>query len=547
MVIPGRGFCDLVAWLFISHETKIARWADPGNISAMVTIIFYICSMWNKIRDSWEHQPLTLIILVGAVLRLIAALFSKGYGMHDDHFLIIEAAQSWIDGYDYNNWLPENSPNGRPTGHSFFYVGLHYLLFRFLEMVSITDPQFKMFVVRLIHAALSMVTVVIGYRMTCKIAGEKTGKLAGLVLAVWWFMPILSVRNLVEVVCIPPLMYATWVLFKNEEDLKWKHFVLAGIFMGLAIAVRIQSYLFMGGIGLVLLFRKQLWGAILFGVISLLTLFFTQITDLFLWGYPFAEFSEYILYNMENYTEYIVQGWHTYLLLVAGILVPPISLFLLFGYLRYWKKYLLLFLPAFLFFVFHSYYPNKQERFILPVIPFFLVLGIGGWTAFVQQSKFWQQREKLYRGCWKAFWILNTLALLLFTASYTKRSRVESMSYLMDQGDVSGMLIERTNSYGCHLLPRFYLDKWNITEFCLSKNNIEEYDAVGIREVIKSQGINYILFVEKEEYEARLARFRTIVPGIEYVEVIEPSYIDKLLHWLNPRNQNESIYIYRVH
>ena len=24
--------------------------------------------------------------------------------MHDDHFLVIEAAQSWVDGYDYKGW-----------------------------------------------------------------------------------------------------------------------------------------------------------------------------------------------------------------------------------------------------------------------------------------------------------------------------------------------------------------------------------------------------------------------------------------------------------
>ena len=46
-------------------------------------------------------------ILVAAVfIRLIAAIFSQGYGMHDDHFLVIEASASWAHGYDYNHWLP---------------------------------------------------------------------------------------------------------------------------------------------------------------------------------------------------------------------------------------------------------------------------------------------------------------------------------------------------------------------------------------------------------------------------------------------------------
>ena len=40
--------------------------------------------------------------------------------MHDDHFLVIEAAQSWVDGEDYNKWLPKNRKDGAPTGHSWF-------------------------------------------------------------------------------------------------------------------------------------------------------------------------------------------------------------------------------------------------------------------------------------------------------------------------------------------------------------------------------------------------------------------------------------------
>jgi hypothetical protein len=44
------------------------------------------------------------ILFFALIFRLIAAIFSEGYGMHDDHFLIVEAASSWADGFDYNHW-----------------------------------------------------------------------------------------------------------------------------------------------------------------------------------------------------------------------------------------------------------------------------------------------------------------------------------------------------------------------------------------------------------------------------------------------------------
>ena len=57
-----------------------------------------------------------------------------------------------------------------------------------------------------------------------------------------------------------------------------------------------------------------------------------------------------IRYNIENAETYNTQKWYNYLLLISGILIPPVSIFLIFGFIRSWKKQLLLFLPAFIFF-----------------------------------------------------------------------------------------------------------------------------------------------------------------------------------------------------
>ena len=67
------------------------------------------------------------ILIFGLVFRLLAAVFSEGYGMHDDHFLTLEASASWANDYDYNGWLPwSETSTGKPEGHSFTYVGLNY-------------------------------------------------------------------------------------------------------------------------------------------------------------------------------------------------------------------------------------------------------------------------------------------------------------------------------------------------------------------------------------------------------------------------------------
>ena len=52
---------------------------------------------------------------------------------------------------------------------------------------------------------------------------------------------------------------------------------------------------------------------------------------LIIWGVPFAEITEYISYNLNNSVTYGVSPWYKYILLILGILIPPISIVLLLG------------------------------------------------------------------------------------------------------------------------------------------------------------------------------------------------------------------------
>src|SRR5437868_11007577 len=112
--------------------------------------------MKEAIKKYWDEKPLALIMALAVFFRLLASIFSKGFGWHDDHFLVIEAAQSWVDGTDYNRWLPING-NTTPSGHSFFYPGLHFIIFSILKWIGMSEPQSKMYIVRFFHALLSLI------------------------------------------------------------------------------------------------------------------------------------------------------------------------------------------------------------------------------------------------------------------------------------------------------------------------------------------------------------------------------------------------------
>lgn len=500
----------------------------------------------NSIKEMWKHRPLTLILWVALIFRLVAAVFSKGFGMHDDHFLIIEASKSWVDGYDYNHWLPWSPGNVGPEGHSFFYVGIHFIIFTIFKAIHINDPQTQMLIIRFMHAFWSLLIISISFKITKRISTERNAKFVGIFLATYFILPFLSVRNLVEVVCIPFLLAGTHIVIRKENEEKnfWP-LVWAGFLLGLAFSVRFQTIIFTGGLGLALLFRKHVKEMFSVALGTLISIVLIQGgIDLFIWGKPFMELGEYIRYNLTHANDYNVVPWYTYILLLAGILIPPVSLFLMFGFLKTFKKYFLLFFPTFLFLFFHSYFPNKQERFILPALPFIIILGTIGWNNFVEGSRFWANRQKLLKCCWVFFWTINLILLPITSVVYSKKARVESMTYLAAYPKIPALLFENTNEYGTKMPPMFYLQQWTQYQSVSKSNTIQHYkEELKDNKNLHTPG--FVIFEGDKNLNQRVDSVKTVLPHIVPDAVIHPGFMDEFLYWLNPVNANQTLYIYR--
>ncbi len=499
----------------------------------------------NYLRILIKERPLAVILTIAALIRIVAVLFSKGWGMHDDHFLVIEPAQSWIDGVDYNSWLPMFNKTAVPSGHSLLYSGIHYLLFSFFESIGIRDPQSKMYIIRFIHGLLSLSVVYWGFKITEKLSDVKTAFLSGLLIAIFWFMPFMSVRNLVELVCIPFLIWSLWLIIKKDGNAGLITFFVSGFIMAIGFSFRFQTITFAAGLGLVLLIQKKWKEALVFGLGYGASVALIQGgIDYYIWQKPFAEFMEYTRYNMANANEYITNSWYTYILLVLGLLIPPVSVFLSFGFFRMWKKHLIIFLPTLIFFAFHSIFPNKQERFIIPAIPFIIILGIIGWEEFRQKSLFWINRPALLKASWTFFWSVNIIMLIPVSTMYSKRARVESMSYLSKYTGIGTILLEDANHDVVKYPPEFYLHQWVTVDVINISHTWEAYQAKIEENPIENQA-RFILFFEEANLQLRVNRLKTLIPDLVFETKIEPGLMDKILYWLNPLNANQTIYIYR--
>jgi hypothetical protein len=492
--------------------------------------------MREKIKSFWETRPLAFVMIVAVVFRLCAVIFAKGYGMHDDHFCVIDIAQRWLQGS--HEWL-----GGGTHWRSLVYPGLHYILFELLQKSGINDPQAKMFVVRFLHGLFSLLTVWYGYKLMRLVADEKTARLTGLLLAILWPMPFMSVRNLQEFVCIPPMMIAMYYLYLDKSKQNMWNGLLAGALFGLAFTVRFQTLSIAGTVGLVLIITKQIRPAFIFGAGFLLSAFcFQGVTDWVGRGIPFKSFWDYVVYNSGAGEAYTTGPFYTYIGLIIGVLIPPMSLLLLFGFFRTWKKHALISWPTLVFFILHSAFPNKQERFILPILPFITMLSVIGWQEFAAQSNYWKRHPKLLRGSWVWFWVFNTLLLLLATFTYSKKSRVETLSYLSKQTGVTGIIVETTDA-SAPMMPLFYLNK-NVPLYSMPVN--KPLDSLRM-EIGGNPVPDRVIFLKAERLDQRIKRMEQIVPGLVFDKKIVPSLADQLLYFLNPKhNVNQTSYIYRT-
>ncbi len=519
------------------------------------------------LKDYINNHPLRSILILALLIRLIAVFLSGGFMMFDDHFLLVEIPHAWTVDYDYDFWLPHpNSPLGAegPAGFSLFYPGLQYVFFELCSIFNITNPQIIMWINRLLHALFSLITIYYAYKIARKLGNKKSAFTVGILLATLAIFPNMSVRTLVEMVGIPFVMCGIYLQIKALDSEKQNSYVFWGAFiLGISFSVRFQNALFLAGVGLYYIINKQWKHAVLFAFGGFTSMVIFQLTDVIIFGEWFAELKAYVAYNNTHKYDFLQGGLFKYIGVIVVACGIPISIAMLFGVFRYPKKYLLIFLPGFIFLAFHSYFPNKQERFILPAVPLILTNGIIAWNYFESKSKFWMKNLKLKKGLWGFFWVTNIILLALMTTHYTKRARVKAAEYIYNTKEkIDLILIEESDRKVATRLPLFYMGQYpkyvNVV-----KENKEYPSETG--KLLQAQGQrffrmetkpyfegdkveigepDYVFIVGDKNQNERLSYLKKSYPNLIWVHTAQPSFMDSIFQ-KNKRNNNRPIYIYK--
>jgi hypothetical protein len=508
----------------------------------------------KKIRAVYSSHPIFVILLVAFVLRLVAVFFSQGYAMHDDHFLIIESSSSWSHGHDYNKWLPATQQDWvdqglkdevRPEGHSLVYPGVHYLLFETFNFFGLENPKAQMYVVRFLHALFGVWLVWLVFSFAQRITSDYNARMIAWVAAIGWAMAFLSVRNLVEIVCIPFMFLALIQIHKGISKHAVKFGVLAGLYIAIAIAIRYQLFVFFGVLGIIMLLHKRwllslsmlLGFALFFGLLQ-------GLLDYLIWGYPFAEMIEYFSYNSGDARFDYAEGNASfyglnYWMVLAFVTVPLLGAFWFFGYFTQWKKHFWLFAPSFAFLTVHMAYVNLQERFIFPIMHLVLILGVVGWNEYKSLSRFWLNNKRLWNGIVTIAVVLNFMLLIFTTTYYGKKARVEASYYITNSNlNIKSVFQENTSDEYIPMIPLHYAGGWDIEFTPIKSENDwkENVDIIGFPKLIFFHGAR--------DLDERIQVAENYLGRITEVASFQPSWQDRFIQWLNPMNRNDAIFVY---
>ena len=452
---------------------------------------------------SGEGKWLRRVLLAAAAVRLIAAAFSEGYIMSDDHFLAVEPVSSWVHGENYHNWFPNaynETDHAQPFSYAYYF--LNFLILKFCAVIGIVNPFIQAFVLRLAHAALSLWGVYLFVKLAERLISSVTWRM----YAIWFWVfggvvTVFSVHQLVETACIPFVLLAYLYVLKYFERERMSALVIAAIAFSFSVGMRYQLVFFPLTLGMYLLWKRKWSGALLFGIFFTLGFALTQIDNLLFWHKPiYQHLLDYQSYNTSHFADY-PSNVFSYLALITYYIFPVVTIVFLISLRRRpshevpsserpssnGPSHLVpssagpssirpshavqIFIGVAIFIVFHLIFPNRQERFLLPAVPFVLLLMIRTISkryscsapshlvpSSERPSSFGPSHIVHEAMRWSIY------LSIIYTVSYSfyipKSKYLEASKALYERGDFQNVVIDNWKGEESVWLPMHYVGKF---------------------------------------------------------------------------------------
>ena len=312
---------------------------------------------------------LAAIFAVGLLLRIGVALRSPSMEWPDEIFNTLEPAHRLAYGYGVVAW--EWRYGIRTWAYPAFLAGV----MRATAWMGAGSHGYLTGII-IVLSLLSLSCIWFAYAWAKKSAGITAGLIAAGAAATWYQLVYFSPKSFNEVVATDFLLPGLYLGMCGDELSEKKRFLLAGVFLAIAVCLRVQ--LAPAVAFAVLYWCGKKWKSVappLFAGLLLPVIAF-GVVDAFTWSYPFQSYVRYFqmaVFSTRSATHYGVEPWYLFFTDLWKSMWPM----LLLAAAAVRRNPLLGWVTAIIV-VSHSLFAHKEFRFIYPVLPIIVTLAALG-------------------------------------------------------------------------------------------------------------------------------------------------------------------------
>ncbi|MFH1223010.1 MAG: hypothetical protein V1647_01545 [Pseudomonadota bacterium] len=478
-----------------------------------------------------KNRNLFLIILGGALLRVICGYFVYGFIGFDEYYNGIEpAGMKLFSDHAFTYLDAARSP-------VLFYFD--YILFFIANKIfNLHSPVNILRLSMMITGLISSATIYFAYRTALLLGDEmprakrsldtkRNARYTALLFSFFFAMPFIQTRLMTESISAFFIIFGIYFIAD-------KKFFFSGIMLAVAAMFRLHVSIIYITLCFIFIFapptRKTLRD-FLFG--GFLILLFQIYIDYRHSGGFLSSVIGYVKFQSGVFLTHSEQPWYNFLLLFIGLSIPIASIVTIPAAIKAEIKHAWLGIIFVVFVLFHSLMPHKEDRFMFPVIPIFLLLiGLG-----ISWAKNFFTRKKLYplyETCLYWFWVVNIVILVFACTSPTLTNVTGALDYARTKG-------MKTFISDSPIVPKFFTaykgdikaigkDDWNDI-LC----SIKDTDAVYVHTIFGPKEVD----LEDKAHDCGLK--------LTHVGNFKSGYVDRILAKLNPsknyRRANGNLYL----
>jgi hypothetical protein len=470
-------------------------------------------------RTYLDEHPVLTAVVVGLGLRVVAATTCDGWFAADDYAYVLEPAWRWL----------ANPEAAFPSHYrSPLLAWIVAGSFRLAQALGFDSPTGGLHLAYLLLGLWSLLAVPGVYRLARARHGDAGARQAIWLMAAFAVVPSISTRALIEVACIPPLVWGlAWTEGASGARRPAGQAFLGGLGLGLGALVRFQLALVfpvvLTWLVLEATWRRAGWrtvaGFVGGGFVAVLVQGSMDLSlgRAFL-GTPLA----YLTFNLGHASDFGTSPWHTYILQLLVLTVPPVTLWLARPIWAACVRHPVVSCTLVVFVAAHSVIDHKEDRFLFPMLPLFFVL-VGAALAELRKG------ARLERAAWVLFWGVNLVALGPAVTVDPQRTLTGPLLAIREQGGAPQVAV-----VGFRDVPALYLGHgptWTAYR-----------DVVGLLDGVESGRERPAFIVSRPPIDSAVTS-RLEAAGLACAEPTEFSgdFVDRLLLAVNPTHNRRRL------